>query len=144
MFIDRYEWLRDKSNPEVIDYLNAENAYTDAMTAGIKPLADKLYGEIKGRMQEVGDLALHLRGRHEGVQGRSLLPQHHHNAVLAMLMAALRHPHRPPCQRPDEEREAKDEGAGQKHVTGNLTRARGGGNTGHTHLTTPLSRKNIG
>ena len=26
VFVDPYEWLRDKSNPEVIDYLNAENA----------------------------------------------------------------------------------------------------------------------
>ncbi len=29
VFIDPYEWLRDKSDPEVIDYLEAENAYTD-------------------------------------------------------------------------------------------------------------------
>jgi len=31
--IDHYAWLRDKNNPEVIAYLNAENAYTDAVCA---------------------------------------------------------------------------------------------------------------
>lgn len=50
---DDYRWLQKKEQPAVIDYLNAENAYTDAVTADIKPLADKLYSEIKGRMQEV-------------------------------------------------------------------------------------------
>ncbi|MDT5329956.1 MAG: oligopeptidase, partial [Mycobacterium sp.] len=28
VFIDPYEWLRDKSDPEVTDYLEAENDYT--------------------------------------------------------------------------------------------------------------------
>ncbi|HEU4853182.1 MAG TPA: S9 family peptidase [Telluria sp.] len=50
---DDYRWLQKKENPEVIAYLNAENAYTEAMTADIKPLADKLFAEIKGRMQDV-------------------------------------------------------------------------------------------
>lgn len=57
---DDYRWLQKKENPEVIAHLNAENAYTEAMTADIKPLADKLYGEIKGRMQEV-DLSVPTR-----------------------------------------------------------------------------------
>ncbi|MDO9191720.1 MAG: S9 family peptidase [Undibacterium sp.] len=57
---DDYRWLQKKENPEVIAHLNAENAYTEAMTVGIKPLADKLYGEIKGRMQEV-DLSVPAR-----------------------------------------------------------------------------------
>ena len=50
---DDYRWLHKKTSPDVIAYLNAENAYTDAMTANIKPLADKLFAEIKGRMQDV-------------------------------------------------------------------------------------------
>ena len=50
---DDYRWLHKKENPEVIAYLDAENAYTDAMTANIKPLADKLFAEIKGRMLDV-------------------------------------------------------------------------------------------
>ncbi|PXX38715.1 S9 family peptidase [Undibacterium pigrum] len=57
---DDYRWLQKKENPEVIAYLNAENAYTEALTADIKPLADKLYAEIKGRMKEV-DLSVPVR-----------------------------------------------------------------------------------
>ncbi|MEG1328369.1 MAG: oligopeptidase B, partial [Janthinobacterium sp.] len=40
--------------------LNAENAYTAAVTAPIQPLADKLFAEVKGRMQEV-DLSVPAR-----------------------------------------------------------------------------------
>ncbi|WP_223305866.1 S9 family peptidase [Massilia sp. NR 4-1] len=47
---DDYYWLREKSTPAVIDYLKAENAYTESMTANIKPLADKVFAEMKGRM----------------------------------------------------------------------------------------------
>ena len=57
---DDYRWLQKKENPDVIAHLNAENAYTEAMTADIKPLADKLYAEIKGRMQET-DLSVPVR-----------------------------------------------------------------------------------
>ncbi|MFZ6768322.1 S9 family peptidase [Undibacterium sp. Di26W] len=57
---DDYRWLQKKENPDVISYLNAENAYTEAMSTDIKPLAEKLYGEIKGRMKEV-DLSVPVR-----------------------------------------------------------------------------------
>ena len=57
---DDYRWLQKKDQPEVIAYLNAENAYTEAMTAGIQPLADKLYTEIKGRIKEA-DLSVPKR-----------------------------------------------------------------------------------
>jgi oligopeptidase B len=57
---DDYRWMHKKEKPEVIAHLNAENAYTEAMTADIKPLADKLYAEIKGRIQEV-DLSVPTR-----------------------------------------------------------------------------------
>jgi oligopeptidase B len=52
--IDEYYWLRDdtRSRPEVFAYLEAENAYTDAMLAPVAPLAEKLYAEIIGRMQQ--------------------------------------------------------------------------------------------
>ena len=46
---DDYRWLQEKSNPAVIEYLNAENSYTAAMTEGIKPFADTLYKEFKDR-----------------------------------------------------------------------------------------------
>ena len=57
---DDYRWLQKKEDPAVIAHLTAENKYTEALTAGIKPLASKLYAEIKGRMQEV-DLSVPTR-----------------------------------------------------------------------------------
>ena len=42
VFVDDYEWLRDKSNPDVIAHLNAENAYTDAVLAAQEPLRERL------------------------------------------------------------------------------------------------------
>ena len=49
---DDYFWLREKSSPEVIDYLNAENAYTNAVTAPLKPLEEKLYNEMLSHIKE--------------------------------------------------------------------------------------------
>ncbi len=50
--VDPYYWLRDKHDPEVIAYLEAENAYADAVTAGSADLQEKLYREVVGRVQE--------------------------------------------------------------------------------------------
>ena len=50
--IDNYYWLNDRENPEVIDYLNQENAYYDAMTLHTKELQQKLFEEMKGRIKE--------------------------------------------------------------------------------------------
>jgi oligopeptidase B len=50
--IDEYYWLRERENPEVIAYLEAENAYTDAMTAHLEGLRDSLFEEIKGRIKQ--------------------------------------------------------------------------------------------
>jgi oligopeptidase B len=50
--VDPYYWLREKDNPEVIAYLEAENSYADAVMAPTVPLQDKLYREIVGRIQE--------------------------------------------------------------------------------------------
>ncbi|MET0447687.1 MAG: S9 family peptidase [Aeromicrobium sp.] len=60
VFIDPYEWLRDKSDPEVIAYLEAENAYTEAETAHLAPLRQRLFDEIKARTQET-DLSVPTR-----------------------------------------------------------------------------------
>jgi oligopeptidase B len=49
---DDYYWLRDRENPEVISYLEAENAYTEAETAHLKALEEALFEEIKGRIKE--------------------------------------------------------------------------------------------
>ncbi|HBK33086.1 MAG TPA: oligopeptidase B, partial [Porphyromonadaceae bacterium] len=50
--IDNYFWLKDKNNPAVIDYLNAENTYTDTVMASTKQLQQAIYDEILGRMKE--------------------------------------------------------------------------------------------
>ena len=50
--VDDYGWLRDKTNPEVIAYLEAENAYADATMKPLVPLQEKLYGEMLGRIRE--------------------------------------------------------------------------------------------
>jgi oligopeptidase B len=49
---DNYFWLRDKTNTEVIKHLEAENAYTEGMMQDTKPLQEKLYNEMKGRIKE--------------------------------------------------------------------------------------------
>jgi oligopeptidase B len=57
---DPYYWLRDKSNPEVIKYLEAENAYTEAMTRDLKPFAEALYKEMLGHIKQT-DLSVPTR-----------------------------------------------------------------------------------
>ncbi|MEJ7746841.1 MAG: S9 family peptidase [Luteimonas sp.] len=51
---DEYYWLRDdkRKNPEMLAYLNAENAYVDATMAPLKPLENKLYDEIVARIKQ--------------------------------------------------------------------------------------------
>lgn len=49
---DNYFWLRDRSNPEVISYLEAENKYTEAQMGDTKALQEQIYKEIVGRIQE--------------------------------------------------------------------------------------------
>ena len=49
---DDYFWMRDKKNPEVISYLEAENAYTDAMTKQTAALQERLYKEMLSRIKE--------------------------------------------------------------------------------------------
>ncbi|PZQ95099.1 MAG: oligopeptidase B [Aeromonas media] len=52
--VDNYYWLRDdeRQKPEVLDYLKAENAYTEAMLAPIKPLREQLYKEMVARIPQ--------------------------------------------------------------------------------------------
>ncbi|WP_273490643.1 S9 family peptidase [Gordonia otitidis] len=51
-FVDEYEWLRDKDDAEVIAFLEAENAYTEAHTAQLADLRATIFGEIKSRTKE--------------------------------------------------------------------------------------------
>ena len=50
--VDDYRWLREKSNPEVAKYLEAENAYTDAVMKPTEALQKKLYGEMLSHIKE--------------------------------------------------------------------------------------------
>lgn len=52
--VDHYYWLRDdeRERKEVLDHLTAENAYADAVMAHTKPLQEKLFGEIVGRIKQ--------------------------------------------------------------------------------------------
>ena len=58
--IDEYAWLADKENPETIAFLDAENAYTEAMTADQAALRDAIFDEIKARTKET-DLSVPAR-----------------------------------------------------------------------------------
>jgi oligopeptidase B len=49
---DDYFWMRDKKNPEVISYLEAENAYTAAMMKQTTELQERLYKEMLSRIKE--------------------------------------------------------------------------------------------
>jgi oligopeptidase B len=50
--IDDYYWLNERENPEVIEYLNAENSYYEQMTKHTKSLQEDLFEEMKGRIKE--------------------------------------------------------------------------------------------
>jgi oligopeptidase B len=50
--IDNYYWLREPENPEVIAYLNAENAYTEAVLSPVKDFREELFKEMKARIKE--------------------------------------------------------------------------------------------
>ncbi|MDP1831927.1 MAG: S9 family peptidase [Geothrix sp.] len=57
---DPWFWLREKANPEVVAYLNAENAYTGAMTKDLQPFSEALYKEMLGRIKQT-DLSVPVR-----------------------------------------------------------------------------------
>jgi oligopeptidase B len=50
--VDDYAWLRNAEDPRVLEYLRAENAYTDAVMAPTNELQQSLYGEMLGRIQQ--------------------------------------------------------------------------------------------
>jgi len=70
LFVDPYEWLRDKSDPRVIAHLEAENVYVDAQTAYQEPLRQQIFDEIKSRTKET-DLSVPVRRGDWWYYGRS-------------------------------------------------------------------------
>jgi oligopeptidase B len=57
---DDYFWLREKSNPEVLKHLEAENAYTEDVMKPTKALQETLYNEMLGRIKQT-DLSVPSR-----------------------------------------------------------------------------------
>jgi oligopeptidase B len=55
--VDHYSWMRDREDPGVIAYLEAENAYTEAMTDHLASLRGEIFDEIRTRTLET-DLAV--------------------------------------------------------------------------------------
>jgi oligopeptidase B len=49
---DNYFWLNETENPKVLEYLKAENAYTDEMLKHTRGLQEKIYNEIIGRIKQ--------------------------------------------------------------------------------------------
>jgi oligopeptidase B len=60
--VDNYAWLQEKQNPEVIAYLNAENAYADAVLQGTAAFQEFLYREMLGKILQT-DLSVPYRLR---------------------------------------------------------------------------------
>ncbi|TCJ30921.1 S9 family peptidase [Nocardioides jejuensis] len=69
-FVDDYEWLRAKEDPEVIAHLEAENAYTQERTEHLADLRQQLFDEIKARTRET-DLSVPYRIRGHWYYSRS-------------------------------------------------------------------------
>jgi oligopeptidase B len=61
--IDNYYWLNNREDKKVIDYLNKENAYTQAGMAESKELQEQLFNEMKARIKE-DDMSVPYRHNH--------------------------------------------------------------------------------
>ena len=57
---DDYAWLRDKTSPETLAYLNAENAFTDAVMVPTFTLQKKLYDEMLSHIKETDESVPYL------------------------------------------------------------------------------------
>ena len=60
--MDHYAWMKNKKDPRVRAYLEAENAYADAEMKDTEPFQEKLYQEMLGRIQQT-DLSVPYRLR---------------------------------------------------------------------------------
>ena len=62
MRVDPYFWLREREDNAVIEYLNAENAFTAASLSSTQKLQETLYREIRGRIREADSTAPYRDG----------------------------------------------------------------------------------
>ncbi len=60
--VDPYFWLRDRENPEVLEYLKAENGYIDQVLGHTRELQERLYSEMRGRIKETDESVPEKRG----------------------------------------------------------------------------------
>jgi oligopeptidase B len=60
--VDNYFWLRDRDDPEVLNYLRAESDYLEEVLGHTKSLQNMLYAEMKGRMMETDSSVPEKRG----------------------------------------------------------------------------------
>jgi oligopeptidase B len=70
VLVDDYAWLRDKQNPEVAAYLEAENAYAEAVMAPLSGLREELYREMLSHMKQT-DVSVAYRDGHWWYQTRT-------------------------------------------------------------------------
>ena len=77
VLVDNYGWLRERDNPAVIAYLEAENAYTAAIMTPTTNLQETLYTEMRDRIQQtdlsvpdqIDDVRLHSPSEAVGLAG---------------------------------------------------------------------------
>lgn len=69
-FVDEYEWMRAKESQDTLDYLDAENAFTEAKTAHLQQLTDNVFEEIKSRVKQT-DMSVPSRAGDYWYYGRS-------------------------------------------------------------------------
>jgi len=62
--IDNYYWMRDRTDPEVLKYLHAENDYLEEIMGHTKSLQETLYAEMKGRLKETDSTVPERRGEY--------------------------------------------------------------------------------
>jgi oligopeptidase B len=61
-WVDEYRWLRDRDDPEVVPYLEAENAFTEESTSRLETLREAIFNETRARVQETDLSAPARRG----------------------------------------------------------------------------------
>ena len=62
--VDDFFWLREKSNPQVISYLEAENTHTEAVMKPTAAFQEKLYNEMVGHIKETDDTVPYRQGEY--------------------------------------------------------------------------------
>jgi oligopeptidase B len=62
--IDNYYWMRDRSDPEVLKYLHAENDYLEEIMGHTKSLQETLYAEMRARLKETDSTVPEKRGEY--------------------------------------------------------------------------------